>query len=148
MVHVTRRVVFAASHRLHNPEWSEEKNYQIFDKCNSVNGHGHNYVMEVTVSGKQDFGSGYLIDLKILKKILNEVIVYKVDHKNLNLDVEFLKGIIPTVENLVVAFWEELQDKFQDGVKLSKIKLWETENNSIEYMGEPIIVKRFDDYIR
>jgi 6-pyruvoyltetrahydropterin/6-carboxytetrahydropterin synthase len=148
MVYVTRRMVFAASHRLHNPEWSAEKNYEVFDKCNNPNGHGHNYVMEVTVSGKQEFGSGYLIDLKILKRIITEVIIDKVDHKNLNLDVEFLKGIIPSVENLAVVFWEELQDKFDEGIKLTKIKLWETENNSIEYMGEPIIIKRFNDFIK
>lgn len=148
MVHVTRRMVFAASHRLHNPEWSEEKNYEIYDKCNNPNGHGHNYVMEVTVSGKPDINSGYLIDLKILKRILNEVIVDKVDHKNLNLDVEFLKGVIPSVENLAVVFWNELKDKFEDGVVLSKIKLWETENNTIEYMGEPIEINGFNDYIR
>ena len=148
MVHVTRRVVFSASHRLHNPEWSDEKNYEIFDKCNNPNGHGHNYVMEVTVSGKQDFGSGYVIDLKIMKKIINEIIVDKVDHKNLNLDVDFLKGIIPSIENLAVIFWEELQDKFGEAIKLTKIKICETENNSIEYMGEPIIIKRFNNYIR
>ena len=147
MVNVTRRVVFSASHRLHNPEWSSNENLEVFDKCNNPNGHGHNYIMEVTVSGIPDIDTGYVIDLKIMKKIINEVIVDKVDHKNLNLDVEFLKGIIPSVENLSVVFWELLKDKFGARRTLTKIKIWETENNVVEYNGEPVQIKKFKDYI-
>lgn len=147
MIHVTRRVLFSASHRLHNPDWSAIKNYDIFDKCNNPNGHGHNYIMEVTVSGVPDIDTGYVIDLKIMKRIINEVIVDKVDHKNLNLDVPFLKGIIPSAENIVVIFWELLKNEFGENVKLSKIKLWETENNVIEYGGEPVQIKKFNDFI-
>ena len=104
MISVTRRAVFSASHRLHNPEWSEEKNYEVYDKCNNPNGHGHNYVMEITVSGIPDPETGYVIDLKRMKRIINENVVDLVDHKHLNLDVPFLKGIIPTVENIAVTF--------------------------------------------
>lgn len=147
MIHVTRRVLFSASHRLHNPEWNEKKNYEIFDKCNNPNGHGHNYILEVTVSGVPDINTGYVLDLKIMKRIIKEYIVDKVDHKNLNLDVPFLKGIIPSAENIVVIFWEILKDKFGENVKLSKIKLWETENNVIEYNGDPVKIKKFNDYI-
>jgi len=147
MIHVTRRVLFSASHRLQNPEWSASKNYEIFDKCNNANGHGHNYIMEVTVSGVPNLDTGYVIDLKIMKRIINEVIVDKVDHKNLNLDVPFLKGIIPSAENIIVVFWELLKNEFGENVKLTKIKLWETENNLIEYGGEPIQIKKFNDFI-
>lgn len=146
MISVSRRVVFAASHRLNNPEWSPEKNYEIFDKCNNPNGHGHNYVMEVTVSGLPDPDTGYVIDLKKMKKIINQYIVDEVDHKNLNLDVPFLKGIIPSVENIAVVFWNILKDKF-DGKELTSIKIWETENNVVEYKGQPVNIKQFPDFV-
>lgn len=147
MISVTRRAVFSASHRLHNPEWSEEKNYDVYDKCNNPNGHGHNYVMEITVSGLPDPETGYVIDLKKMKRIINENIVDLVDHKHLNLDVPFLKGIIPTVENIAVSFWNILDGKF-DNAKLTSIRIWETENNVTEYKGEPVQIKKFNDFIR
>ncbi len=135
MIYVTRKADFSASHRLYNPKWSDEKNDQVFDKCNNKNGHGHNYILEVTVCGDIDSDTGYVSDLKQLKKIIYDVIIKKVDHKNLNVDVDFLRGIIPTAENIASAFWNQLQDKILHG-KLHSIRLHETERNMVEYKGE------------
>ena len=135
MIYVTRRAVFSASHRLFNEKFSDEQNEAIFDKCNNKNGHGHNYVMEVMVAGEINPDTGYVIDLKKLKKIIKENVLSKVDHKNLNTDVDFLKGVIPTAENIAIGIWNELEDKIDEG-KLYSIKLYETENNYIEYKGE------------
>ncbi|MDC1067733.1 6-carboxytetrahydropterin synthase [Candidatus Kapabacteria bacterium] len=136
MVYVTRRTTFSASHRLFNPNWTDEKNQEVFDKCNNPNGHGHNYVLEVTVGGIPDPETGYVIDLKVLKNIIKEKIEKEVDHKHLNYDVDFLSGIIPTVENIVVAFWNILKESLTEQQKLIKLKLWETESNIAEYYGE------------
>ena len=135
MIYITRKEIFSAAHRLNNPEFTEEENAQIYDKCNNYWGHGHNYVIEVTVKGEPDPNTGYLIDLKILKDILDENLISKVDHKHLNHDVNFLEGINPTLENMAIAFWKQLENKIPAG-KLYRIKLWETENNSVEYYGE------------
>lgn len=135
MIYVTRKADFSASHRLYNPKWSDEKNDLVFDKCNNKNGHGHNYILEVTVCGDIDSDTGYVSDLKQLKKIIYEVIISKVDHKNLNVDVDFLRGIIPTAENIAIAFWNQLQDKILHG-KLHSIRLHESERNMVEYKGE------------
>jgi 6-pyruvoyltetrahydropterin/6-carboxytetrahydropterin synthase len=135
MIYITRLVVFSASHRLYNPSLSEKENDKLFDKCANKNGHGHNYVMEVTVSGEPQDRTGYVVDLKKLKEILKSELVDKVDHKHLNEDVDFLRGIIPTAENIVKVFWNILQPKIPDG-KLFSIRLHETENNVVEYRGE------------
>lgn len=135
MVYVTRRATFSASHRLYNPSFSEEKNFEIFGKCANPNGHGHNYVLEVTVGGEPKKETGYVIDLSKLKKILKDEIVNRVDHKHLNYDVDFLKGVIPTAENLAKSFWDILTTKINDG-KLFSIRLQETENNVVEYRGK------------
>ncbi len=135
MIYITRKEIFSAAHRLNNPEFTEEENAQIYDKCNNYWGHGHNYVIEVTVKGEPDPNTGYLIDLKILKDILDENLISEVDHKHLNHDVNFLEGINPTLENMAIAFWKQLENKLPAG-KLYRIKLWETENNSVEYYGE------------
>ena len=137
MVYVTRREVFSASHRLFNPNLSDEENNSLFGKCNNPNGHGHNYTLEVTICGEVNPKTGYLIDLKLLKQIIIENVINKVDHKNLNLDVEFLAGKIPTAENIAIAIWDELESKIPSG-KLYSIKLLETENNYIEYKGKNI----------
>jgi 6-pyruvoyltetrahydropterin/6-carboxytetrahydropterin synthase len=134
MIYVSRREVFSASHRLHNQNLSDEENQNIFGKCNNLNGHGHNYILEIIICGEVDEKTGYLIDLKLLKTILIENIIKKVDHKHLNYDVDFLQGIIPTTENLAIAFWNQLQGKIPSG-KLYAIRLHETENNYIEYKG-------------
>lgn len=135
MIYVTRKSGFSAAHRLFNPNFSNEKNEEVFDICNNYHGHGHNYVIEVTVAGDPDPETGYVIDLKILKKIIDDVIIKKVDHKHLNYDVDFLKGVIPTAENLAIKFWELLKDKIPSG-KLYSIKLFESDNNFVEYRGE------------
>lgn len=144
MIYVTKIISFSASHRLYNPNWSHEKNEEVFDKCNNPNGHGHNYILEVTVEGIPNLETGYVIDLKKLKRIMMENIEKHVDHKHLNYDVPFLKGIIPTVENLAVLFWKQLEDKIEDG-NLFKIKLYETDSSYVEYFGEEIEIKTFDN---
>ncbi len=134
MLYITKITNFSASHRLFNPNLSDEENEKLFDKCNNKNGHGHNYKLEITICGEVNPVSGYVIDLKLLKNIIKEEIIEKVDHANLNLDVDFLKGTIPSVENLVIAFWKVLENKLPSG-KLYKIKLFETENSYVEYYG-------------
>lgn len=137
MLYVTKRVEFSASHRLFNPTFSDERNDEVFDKCNNFFGHGHNYVLEVTVCGLPNPETGYVIDLKKLKRIINYEIVDKVDHKHLNYDVAFLKGIIPTAENIVVTFWKLLENKIDDG-KLFKMRLYESEDSYVEYFGDGV----------
>jgi len=134
MLYITKITNFSASHRLFNPNLSDEENEKLFDKCNNKNGHGHNYKLEITICGEVNPVSGYVIDLKLLKNIIEEEIIEKVDHTNLNLDVDFLKGTIPSVENLAIAFWKVLENKLPSG-KLYKIKLFETENSYVEYYG-------------
>lgn len=143
MLFITKSVEFSASHRLFNPDWDFEKNNAIYDKCNNPNGHGHNYVLEVTVKGIPDPDTGYVIDLKKLKDLLTKHILILVDHKHLNKDVDFLKGVIPTVENIVVLFWDEIKKHITDG-ELYKLKLYETPNSWVEYYGEPVDIKRFE----
>jgi 6-pyruvoyltetrahydropterin/6-carboxytetrahydropterin synthase len=126
--------VFSAAHRLWNPKLSEEKNHELYDKCANTNGHGHNYILEVTVTGRVNKATGYVVDLKSLKHLIRSEIIEKVDHKHLNFDVEFLKGIVPTCENIVRIFWNILRPKCK-GFKLYSIRLHETENNMIEYRG-------------
>ncbi|GBD06432.1 6-carboxy-5,6,7,8-tetrahydropterin synthase [bacterium HR21] len=137
MVYVTRRVSFSAAHRLYNPQWSEERNQAVFDKCANPHGHGHNYVVEVTVAGIPDPETGYVVDLKLLARVLEEEILSKVDHKHLNYDVDFLRGVNPTVENLAIAFWQILEGKLPAG-KLYAVRVYESENNYAEYRGEPV----------
>ncbi|MCC5933837.1 MAG: 6-carboxytetrahydropterin synthase [Balneolales bacterium] len=137
MVYVTRKVHFNAAHRLHNPAKSDQWNAETFDKCNYANWHGHNYVMEVTVAGMPDPDTGYVIDLGKLKNILEEKIIDKCDHRNLNMDVDFLKGVIPSTENLVIKFFEQIQEDVEraasKGSKLFSVRLFETERNFAEY---------------
>jgi 6-pyruvoyltetrahydropterin/6-carboxytetrahydropterin synthase len=135
MVYVTRREVFSAAHRLHNPELTEKENEDVFDKCNNYHGHGHNYILEVVVAGEVNPKTGYVIDLKVLKRILHEHVISKLDHKHLNYDVPFMKDVNPTAENIAIAIWNQLIDKIEEG-KLYSVKLYETENNYIEYKGE------------
>ncbi len=134
MIYITRKLEFCASHRLYNPDYSEEKNARVFGLCNNPNGHGHNYVMEVTVRGEVHPETGMVLDLKALKKLVNEEIILKVDHKNLNVDVPFLKDVIPTAENLAIHFWNVLETKLAGG-ELHEIKLYESERNFVIYRG-------------
>ncbi|OGU54727.1 MAG: 6-pyruvoyl tetrahydrobiopterin synthase [Ignavibacteria bacterium RBG_13_36_8] len=135
MIYVTRREVFSASHRLYNKNLSDEENEKIFGKCSNSNGHGHNYTLEVVVAGEVDPLTGYVIDLSKLKKIIKENVTHKLDHKNLNVDVDFLKDIIPSSENITKGIWNQLVGKIPSG-RLYSIKLYETENNYVEYRGE------------
>jgi len=143
LIYVTRKSHFNAAHRLHNPNKSEEWNKDVFGKCNNPNWHGHNYVMEVTVVGDPDPETGYVIDLGDLKRIIQTNILDKCDHKNLNQEVPFLEGVIPTSENLVKAFFQELEDdinaKAYGPSKLHSVKLFETERNIAEYCPNPRI---------
>jgi 6-pyruvoyltetrahydropterin/6-carboxytetrahydropterin synthase len=134
MVYVTRRAQFCAAHRLYNANWSAEKNAAVFGKCNNPNGHGHNYEIEVTVAGTPPRETGMVIDLKKLADILDAEIVERVDHKNMNEDVDFMKGCIPTAENMAMAFWKILETKIPEG-KLVSIRLFESGNNFVEYRG-------------
>ena len=135
MIYITRKHDFCASHRLYNPSFSDAKNKATFGLCNNPNGHGHNYVMEVTLSGEVSMETGMVFDLKALKKLVQEEIIDKVDHKNLNVDVDFLSGIIPTAENLAIKFWEVLEPKIQTG-RLHEVKLYESERNFVVYRGK------------
>ena len=137
IVFVTRKAHFNAAHRLHNPDRSEEWNRKTFGKCNLPNWHGHNYVIEVTVAGKPDPETGFVMDLSKLKAIISEKITEPCDHRNLNMDVPFLEGIIPSTENLSRAFFgqlrEEVEKSASEGSVLYSVKLFETERNSAEY---------------
>lgn len=143
MIFVTRKATFSAAHRLYNPTFTDEQNEAVFDKCNNPNGHGHNYVLEVTVKGLPDAKTGYVIDLKQLKDILYVVIIDRVDHKHLNYDVDFLRGIIPTVENLCVMFWRELESRLPSG-ELHRIRLYESDQNVADYYGAPVTIPTYD----
>jgi len=134
MIFITRKIEFSAGHRLFNPNFSDEQNKATFGLCNNPNGHGHNYVLEVTLSGEVCNDTGMVFDLKELKKLIQREIIDKVDHKNLNVDVDYLKGIIPTAENLAIKFWEILESKITKG-RLHEIKLYESERNYVVYRG-------------
>jgi 6-pyruvoyltetrahydropterin/6-carboxytetrahydropterin synthase len=137
MMLITRKFHFSASHRVFNPNLSDAENMKIYGKCSSPNGHGHNYVMEVSVSGDIDTATGFVMDLTELKSIVEKNIIEKVDHKNLNVDVEFLAGVLPSTENLAVKFWDEIEKSVNtNSRKLFSIKLEETVNNSVEYRGK------------
>jgi 6-pyruvoyltetrahydropterin/6-carboxytetrahydropterin synthase len=133
-VTVTRRLHFSAAHRVHNPAMSDDENRRIFGKCNNPNWHGHNYVLDVSVTGALDAATGYVIDLSRVKQIVEERVIQHVDHRNLNLEVEFLRDVIPTTENVVVAFWRVLEPALKPA-RLTRLVLWETVNNYVEYDG-------------
>ena len=135
MLYLTRRETFAAAHRLFKDGLNDEENFELFGKCSNTNWHGHNYTLEVVVAGNVNPETGFVLDLKQLKEIILENVISKVDHKNLNLDTDFMKGLNPTSENIIVAIWNQLKDKIPAG-KLYAVKLYETENNYFEYRGE------------
>lgn len=136
MVFVTRRERFNAAHKLHIPAWSDEKNMEVFGKCSNPNWHGHNYELYVTVKGKPDPVTGFVMDLKRLSVLIKEKVINKLDHKNITLDVDFMSGKMPSTEVLAQAIWEQLIDEIAAaGGHLHCIKLYETENNFVEYFG-------------
>jgi 6-pyruvoyltetrahydropterin/6-carboxytetrahydropterin synthase len=136
VLYLTRRATFSASHRLHSPELSEEENRRIFGRCNHPNGHGHNYVLEVTVRGEIDPRTGMVMNLSDLKQSIQERILDVVDHKHLNLDLPVFQKLVPTTENLAVVCWRLLEPALPKQNLLYEIKLHETENNVAIYRGE------------
>lgn len=132
---VSRRATFNAAHRLFRPDWTDEKNVEIFGKCSNPNFHGHNYVLEVILDGEIDPETGYVIDLKIVKDAIKSEIDERFDHRNLNLDCPEFKDLNPTAENIAVVVWNLLRAKLPMHLALT-IKLWETENNCVEYAGK------------
>jgi 6-pyruvoyltetrahydropterin/6-carboxytetrahydropterin synthase len=135
MVYLTRRTSFSASHRLWSEQLSEEENLALYEKCANPNGHGHNYVLEVTVKGTPNPRTGMVLNLTELKQAMNEQVIQWVDHKHLNYDVSWLEGSIPTTEVLAIKFWERLQRALPEGL-LYEVKIYETENNIASYRGE------------
>lgn len=135
-VYITRREHFNAAHKLWNEEWSEERNEAVFGKCSNKNWHGHNFNIFVTVKGTPSADTGFVINLKDLSQIMKKYVVEALDHKNLNLDVPFMKGVLASTENLVMKIWEEIEEPIKKaGGTLAKIRLEETENNYVEYYG-------------
>jgi 6-pyruvoyltetrahydropterin/6-carboxytetrahydropterin synthase len=135
-VYITRRETFNAAHKLWNEKWSAEKNEEVFGRCSNLNWHGHNFTLFVTVKGVPHVDTGFVINLKDLSKIIKDEIVETLDHKNLNLDVPYLKDILPSTENVVIAIWDLLIEPIRNsGGELAKIKLVETENNYVEFWG-------------
>lgn len=133
-VELTRRTHFAAAHRLHSPHLTEEENCRIYGACNNPHGHGHNYYLEVTIEGEPDPKTGMIINLTELDSLIDRELIDRVDHHHFNYDVPFTQHVIPTVENLVVVFWNILASRLP-GVKLKRIRLWESDNNSASYCG-------------
>ncbi len=135
-VYITRTVHFNAAHRLHNPAKPDAWNRETFGRCNNPNWHGHNYELDVTVAGEPDPDTGFVIDLSDLKRIVNERVVDHLDHRNLNLDVPWLQGVMPSTENVAVAIWERLVDAIPAPGRLHEIVLRETPRNRVTYRGE------------
>lgn len=135
MVYLTRRASFSAAHRLWSEHLTDDENYTVYDKCANPNGHGHNYILEVTVRGWPDERTGMILNLTELKEAVESSVIRWVDHKHLNHDVPWLENIIPTAEMLVIAFWRRLEAALPPGL-LYEVKLYETENNIAVYRGE------------
>lgn len=137
MMYITRRERFTAAHRLYRPEWSDEKNTEVFGGCANPNWHGHNYEIFVTVKGEVNEELGYVMNLKDLSKILKERVISKMDHRNLNLDVDFLKDVMTSTENVAIKIWEQIEGPIAElGIQLHCVKIAETENNYVEYYGK------------
>ena len=135
-VTITREVHFSAAHRVFNAEWSDERNFEVFGACANPNWHGHDYVLYVAVEADLDRDTGFVMDFKDLKSFVEARVVEDMDHKNVNLDVPWMEGIIASAENIVVAIWDRLVDHLPEGVKLAKLTLWETPRHYVEYSGE------------
>ncbi|MBL7757845.1 MAG: 6-carboxytetrahydropterin synthase [Chitinophagaceae bacterium] len=136
MVYLTRSEHFNAAHKLYNPSWSLEQNEAVFGKCANENWHGHNYELLVTIKGKPDPDTGFVFDVKRLSLIIRDHIIEKLDHRNLNLDVDFMQGKMCSTENLAIAIWQQLQPHLPQDVQLHCIKLYETPRIYVEYFGE------------
>ena len=136
MIYITRKASFNAAHKLARTDWDDYKNAEVYGKCANPNWHGHNYWLYVTVKGEVNPETGFLVDLKWLKDIMNNYVVDKVDHKNLNLDVDFMKDKLASTENLAIEIWKQLEAPIaESGAVLHCVKIYETENNYVEYFG-------------
>jgi 6-pyruvoyltetrahydropterin/6-carboxytetrahydropterin synthase len=136
LVHITRRERFSAAHKLARPDWSVEKNLEVFGKCANPNWHGHNYELWVTVKGEPSKETGFVIDLSELSRIIVDRVIRHVDHKNIDMDVAFMKGRLSSTENLAITIWEQIKEPVEAlGCALHCVKLKETENNHVEYFG-------------
>lgn len=137
MIYITRREQFNAAHKLFREEWSQEHNYEVFGKCSNPNWHGHNYVLYVTVKGEINPETGFVIDLKLLKDIIRTHVTEKLDHRNINLDVDFMKDKMASTEVLAVEIFKQLKAQLDPlGATMHCVKLVETENNYVEYFGD------------
>ncbi len=136
MVYLTRSEHFNAAHKLYNPNWSPQQNEAVFGKCANENWHGHNYELLVTVKGQPDPGTGFVFDVKRLSTIIKEQIIEKLDHRNLNLDVDFMQGKMCSTENLAIAIWQQLEPHLPESLQLHCIKLYETPRIYVEYFGD------------
>lgn len=135
-IYITRRETFNAAHKLYKEDWTDEKNEEVFGKCANKNWHGHNFELWVTVKGVPNKDTGFVMNLKTLSKLVKDLVIEALDHKNLNIDVPFLKGVMASTENVAIAIWEILEVPIRkEGGELAKIKLEETENNFVEYFG-------------
>jgi len=136
MIYLTRRERFCAAHRMFRPDWSDDKNKEVFGKCSNPNWHGHNYILWVTIKGEPSGENGFVLNMNSLKEIILDKVISKLDHKNINIEVDFMKGKIATTENLALSIWNELKTPVEkEGAKLHCIKIEETENNTVEYYG-------------
>ena len=139
IVYVSRKEHFNAAHKLYNPEWGKEKNFEVFGPCANENWHGHNFDLIVTIKGKPDPDTGFVVDLKKLSTLIRDEVTEKLDHKNLNVDVDFMKGKLASCENLAIEIWKILQPRIRPISKfgdLHSLKLYETPRNYVEYFGE------------
>ena len=136
MVYLTRQEHFNAAHKLYNPQWSKEKNVEMFGVCANENWHGHNYDLYVTVKGEPDAGTGFIMDVKKLSILIQNEVTEKLDHKNLNLDVDFMQGKMCSTENLAMGIWQQIQPNLPPEVLLHCIKLYETPRIFVEYFGD------------
>ena len=136
MVYLTRHEHFNAAHKLYNPNWSEEKNVEVFGKCANSNWHGHNYELIITIKGNVNQDTGFLMDVKVLSGILQKYVCEKLDHKNLNMDVDFMAGKLASTENLAIAIWQQIVPHLPAGVALHCVKLYETPRICVEYFGD------------
>lgn len=136
MIFITRRERFNAAHRLFREDFTDEQNFEVFGKCSNPNWHGHNYELMVTLKGEIDEKTGFLVNLKKLSRLIRELVISKIDHKNINLEVDFMKGKLASTENLAVGIWNELYDGVRKlGAELHCVKVTESENNYVEYFG-------------
>jgi len=135
MIFLTRHEHFNAAHKLYNPNWDNEKNLEVFGKCANANWHGHNYELIITIKGEVNPDTGFLMDVKKLSEILQEYVCEKLDHRNLNLDVDFMRGKLPSTENLAIAIWEQIVPHLPQGVFLHCVKIYETPRICVEYFG-------------